>query len=134
MVANHTSFTSGRDLNSVSENVELLTGQRGNQLDRAVTYRDLESLGVATLSKVGSSYKATANSVLTSSSGVVYFPSKPNNVVASGAFNTILIDWYNKISASFWITGGERHRLAAPFEELPRGFWSPCAIFKYVVH
>lgn len=92
-MANNTSFTSGRDLNSVSENVELLTGQRGNQLDRAVTYRDLESLGVATLSKVGSSYKATANSVLTSSSGVVYFPSKPNNVVASGAFNTILIDW-----------------------------------------
>ena len=34
MVANVTAFTSGRDLASVSENVELLTGQRGNKLDR----------------------------------------------------------------------------------------------------
>lgn len=93
MVANDTAFTSGRDLPSVAENVELLTGQRGNQLDKAVTYRDLESLGVATLSRIGSNYKATANPALSSSPGVVDFPTKPKNVIANGAFNTILIEW-----------------------------------------
>lgn len=92
-MANNTAFTSGRDLNSVSENVELLTGQRGNQLDKAVTYRDLESLGVATLSRIGSNYKATSNPVLTTTVGVVDSPTKPQNVQAHGAFNTILIDW-----------------------------------------
>ena len=92
-MANNTSFTSGRDLNSVSENVELLTGQRGNQLDKAVTYRDLESLGVATLSRIGSNYKATANPTLIATSSAVDFPAKPLNVAANGAFNTILIDW-----------------------------------------
>jgi hypothetical protein len=92
-LANVTAFTSGRDLASVSENVELLTGQRGNQLDKAVTYRDLESLGVATLSRIGSNYKATSNPVLTTTVGVVDSPTKPQNVQAHGAFNTILIDW-----------------------------------------
>lgn len=92
-MANNTAFTSGRDLNSVSENVELLTGQRGNQLDKAVTYRDLESLGVATLSRIGSNYKATANPTLIATSSAVDFPAKPLNVAANGAFNTILIDW-----------------------------------------
>ena len=93
MVANVTAFTSGRDLASVSENVELLTGQRGNKLDKAVTYRDLESLGVATLSRIGSSYSAKANPVLTTTASVVDTPTKPKNVQANGAFNTILIDW-----------------------------------------
>lgn len=92
-MANSTAFTSGRDLPSVAENVELLTGQRGNQLDKAVTYRDLESLGVATLSRIGSNYKATANPTLIATSSAVDFPAKPLNVAANGAFNTILIDW-----------------------------------------
>ena len=91
-MANSTAFTSGRDLPSVSENVELLTGQRGNQLDKAVTYRDLQSLGLATLSRVGTSYKASSIHS-SSSTSVVDFPTKPQNVIANGAFNTILIDW-----------------------------------------
>ena len=92
-MANSTAFTSGRDLPSVAENVELLTGQRGNKLDKAVTYRDLESLGVATLSRIGSSYSAKANPVLTTTASVVDTPTKPKNVQANGAFNTILIEW-----------------------------------------
>ncbi|MDD2341431.1 MAG: DUF1983 domain-containing protein [Tolumonas sp.] len=92
-MANSTAFTSGRDLNSVSENVELLTGQRGNQLDKAVTYRDLQSLGLATLSRIGSNYKAGINTDLISSPTDIQFPAKPLNVIANGAFNTILIEW-----------------------------------------
>lgn len=92
-MANSTAFTSGRDLNSVSENVELLTGQRGNQLDKAVTYRDLQSLGLATLSRIGSNYKAGINTDLISSPTDIQFPVKPLNVIANGAFNTILIEW-----------------------------------------
>lgn len=92
-MANETAFTSGRSLTSVAENVELLTGQRGNNLDKAITYRDLESLGIATLSRIGSNYKATSNPILTSIPYAVDFPTKPLNVIANGAFNTILIEW-----------------------------------------
>jgi hypothetical protein len=92
-VADKAAFASGRDLPSVAENVELLTGQRGNQLDKAVTYRDLQSLGLATLSRIGSNYKAGINADLISSPTDIQFPVKPLNVIANGAFNTILIEW-----------------------------------------
>ena len=92
-MADKAAFSAGRDLPSVAENVELLTGQRGNQLDKAVTYRDLQSLGLATLSRIGSNYKAGINTDLISSPTDIQFPVKPLNVIANGAFNTILIEW-----------------------------------------
>ena len=92
-MADKAAFASGRDLPSVAENVELLTGQRGNQLDKAVTYRDLQSLGLATLSRIGSNYKAGVNTDLISSPTDIQFPVRPLNVIANGAFNTILIEW-----------------------------------------
>src|SRR5574343_396102 len=90
-----TSFTSGRDLPSVAENVELLTGQRGDGQDKAVTYRALAALGLAGL-KRSSSGKYTAISGITAggvASESIQAPVQPTGVSATGAFQTVLIEW-----------------------------------------
>lgn len=94
-MARDNAYTSGRDLGSVSENVELLTGQRGDRLDKAVTYRELQSLGLATLARVGKSYQARAADSASDpvSSNVIDSPGQPRDVEASGAFNIILLTW-----------------------------------------
>jgi hypothetical protein len=94
-VAKDNAYTSGRDLGSVSENVELLTGQRGDRLDKAVTYRELQSLGLATLARVGKSYQARAADSASEpvSSNVIDFPGQPHDLQASGAFNIVLLTW-----------------------------------------
>lgn len=46
MAGKRAAFRAGRDAEAVLENLELLTGQRGNGLDRALTLRDLTNLGV----------------------------------------------------------------------------------------
>ena len=93
-MANKSNFRAGRNQDTLSENVELLTGQRGDGLDRAITLRELNNLGLAGLSRIGGIYTSkTGITAGTSQAGVVDFPSKPLNVSASGAFNTILITW-----------------------------------------
>lgn len=93
-MANKSNFRAGRNQDALSENVELLTGQRGDGLDRAITLRELNNLGLAGLSRIGGIYTSKPGITTgTSQVGVVDFPSKPLNVAASGAFNTILITW-----------------------------------------
>lgn len=94
-MANKTSFNSGRTLDAATENIEILTGVRGNKLDKAITLRELGELGLANLVKVGNSYKASASTSSSDSnaSSNVEWPSSPENVSASGAFNVILIQW-----------------------------------------
>jgi predicted phage tail protein len=94
-VANKTSFNSGRTLDAATENIEILTGARGNKLDKAITLRELGELGLANLVKVGSSYKASSSAYSSESNSAsnVERPSPPENVSASGAFNVILVQW-----------------------------------------
>lgn len=93
-MADKSSFRAGRDNAALSENVELLTGQRGDGLDRAITLRELNRLGLATLSRIGGIYTSKNGTVPGSATpGVVDFPGKPLNVLVNGAFNTILIQW-----------------------------------------
>lgn len=93
-MANKSNFRAGRNQDALSENVELLTGQRGDGLDRAITLRELNELGLAGLSRIGGIYTSkTGITAGTTKAGAVDFPAKPLNVVASGAFNTILITW-----------------------------------------
>lgn len=93
-MADKSSFRAGRDNAALSENVELLTGQRGDGLDRAITLRELNRLGLATLSRIGGIYTSKNGTVPGSATpGVVDFPGKPANVLVNGAFNTILIQW-----------------------------------------
>ncbi|MFM4984806.1 DUF1983 domain-containing protein [Aeromonas veronii] len=86
-------YRAGRDQAATSENVELLTGQRGNKLDKAVTFRELNALGLATLRPgAGGIYVPGKNPDLFPT-GVYDKPHAPVNVQASGAFHTVLVDW-----------------------------------------
>lgn len=86
-------YRAGRDQAATSENVELLTGQRGNKLDKAVTFRELNALGLATLRPgTGGIYVPGKNPDLFPT-GVYDKPHAPINVQASGAFHTVLVDW-----------------------------------------
>ena len=48
-MAKKPAYRAGRDQAATAENVELLTGQRGDRLDKAVTFRELSALGLSTL-------------------------------------------------------------------------------------
>ncbi|MFM5744383.1 DUF1983 domain-containing protein [Aeromonas veronii] len=86
-------YRAGRDQAATSENVELLTGQRGNKLDKAVTFRELNALGLAALRPgAGGIYVPGKNPDLFPT-GVYDKPHAPVNVQASGAFHTVLVDW-----------------------------------------
>ncbi|MFM5478545.1 hypothetical protein ACET81_21780, partial [Aeromonas veronii] len=86
-------YRAGRDQAATSENVELLTGQRGDKLDKAVTFRELNALGLATLRPgAGGIYVPGKNPDLFPV-GVYDKPHAPVNVQASGAFHTVLVDW-----------------------------------------
>lgn len=86
-------YRAGRDQAATSENVELLTGQRGNKLDKAVTFRELSALGLATLRPgTGGIYVPGKNPDLFPT-GVYDKPHAPVNVQAKGAFHTVLVDW-----------------------------------------
>ncbi|HHQ4617432.1 TPA: hypothetical protein ACSP2N_001446, partial [Aeromonas veronii] len=86
-------YRAGRDQAATAENVELLTGQRGNKLDKAVTLRELTALGLATLRPgAGGIYVPGKNPDLFPT-GVYDKPHAPVNVQANGAFHTVVIDW-----------------------------------------
>ncbi|MEH8200059.1 DUF1983 domain-containing protein [Aeromonas veronii] len=86
-------YRAGRDQAATSENVELLTGQRGDKLDKAVTFRELNALGLATLRPgAGGIYVPGKNPDLFPV-GVYDKPHAPVNVQAIGAFHTVLVDW-----------------------------------------
>lgn len=88
-------WRAGRDAAATAENVELLTGQRGDRLDKAVTFRELSALGLANLRKSGSGvFHPTPNPDLGGSNlEGVETPHAPVNVTADGAFHTVLITW-----------------------------------------
>ncbi|MFM5692145.1 DUF1983 domain-containing protein [Aeromonas veronii] len=86
-------YRAGRDQAATAENVELLTGLRGNKLDKAVTLRELTALGLATLRPgAGGIYVPGKNPDLFPT-GVYDKPHAPVNVQANGAFHTVVIDW-----------------------------------------
>ncbi|EMY6820914.1 phage tail tip fiber protein [Vibrio cholerae] len=79
-------FRAGRSLDALYENVEILTGQRGNGRYRAVTEKDVAAI------------KGTMNKVIVGSGShggdsVVERPHAPNNVEAFGGFSAILVQW-----------------------------------------
>lgn len=86
-------YRAGRDQAATAENVELLTGQRGNKLDKAVTLRELTALGLATLRPgAGGAFTPGKNPDLFPI-GTYDRPHAPVNVQANGAFHTVVIDW-----------------------------------------
>ncbi|MBP4059624.1 DUF1983 domain-containing protein [Aeromonas sp. Prich7-2] len=92
-MAKKPAYRAGRDQAATVENVELLTGQRGDRLDKAVTFRELEALGLSTLRPgAGGVYVPGKNPDLFPA-GQMDFPHAPVNVIANGAFHTVLVEW-----------------------------------------
>lgn len=92
-MAKKPAYRAGRDQAATAENVELLTGQRGDRLDKAVTFRELAALGLSTLRPgAGGVYVPGKNPDLFSP-GQMEFPHAPVNVIANGAFHTVLVEW-----------------------------------------
>ncbi|WP_050568494.1 DUF1983 domain-containing protein [Dickeya chrysanthemi] len=91
-----TKFRAGRDQAAVVENIETLTGQRGDGRNRAVTYGDLAGLGLANLRQLGGGKVALSpgNGLGGSGSGGgVQKPTKPTGFKATGGFAYVLLEW-----------------------------------------
>ncbi|PWC09649.1 DUF1983 domain-containing protein [Brenneria corticis] len=90
-----TKWNSGTDSSSVAENMQTLTGQRGDGSQRAVTYADLASLGLANLQMLGGKAKLTpgGGGGSESSNSKVQTPTRPTGFGATGGFAYILLEW-----------------------------------------
>jgi len=82
---------------SVSENLDTLSGRRGNIIDRAVTFRDLLDSGVLRLAggilSDGGIDVTNPNDPDSNPNGPTELPTKPTNLNASGGFNVVALDW-----------------------------------------
>lgn len=81
---------------SVSENLDTLTGRRGNLIDRAVTFRDLLEVGVlkksSSLTQV-SSGGDQVDVVTDDGDGDASLPTAASNLTATGGFGFIQLNW-----------------------------------------
>ncbi|UJZ96340.1 DUF1983 domain-containing protein [Photobacterium damselae subsp. damselae] len=98
-------FRGGRDPSALQENMELLTGQRGNGLDRAITVRELTQLGLISVTR------NTQGSVITQprlpkppADKPVEVPLAPSNVSGVGGFGAIMLEWKNPTFQGFAYT------------------------------
>jgi hypothetical protein len=80
---------------SIKESVDVLAGNRGNPLDRAVTARDLIDSGIASLPKGANFYNGASDGLRPSTQDLAIqdvIPA-PTNLNANGAFQAILLTW-----------------------------------------
>lgn len=82
---------------SVSENLDVLTGRRGNLIDRAVTFRDLLETGIlrkaSGLVTDGGTIDLVPATDPDPDGGVVDQPTQPTNLTATGGFGRISLTW-----------------------------------------
>ena len=82
---------------SVSEAVDTLSGRRGNIIDRAVTFRDLLDTGVLRMAGGilggGGVDVINPNDPNGPDSGPTELPTQPSNLVATGGFLSIFLEW-----------------------------------------
>lgn len=79
---------------AITENIELLTGQRGNGENRALLYKDLVNLDSMKAAALRASVKSGGNDGgLPITTGGVQRPHAPVNVSAVGGFTFIAISW-----------------------------------------
>ncbi|MGY3959546.1 phage tail tip fiber protein [Aeromonas popoffii] len=93
---NKSTFRSSSTQQGLTENMQILTGQKGDRLDKALTLREAAGLGMLNLRRTASGSLVPelppANNVDPEWSGVQP-PHAPANVSASGAFHTIVLTW-----------------------------------------
>lgn len=86
MASSKSPFRAGRTLDALYENMEILTGQRGDGRYRATTTQEVARLSQTVTSRLVAS---GSNSTHTT----VQYPHAPQNVQALGGFAAILVQW-----------------------------------------
>ena len=79
---------------SVKENLDVITGNRGDPLDRAITARDLIESGLAKLPAGSLTFGGNSSELIPPNQiPDLLTPPAPTNLQASGAFQNILLSW-----------------------------------------
>lgn len=90
------SFRASNTQQGLTENMQILTGQKGDRLDKALTLREAAELGIVSLRRNGSGQIVPeippGNSGDPEWSGVQQ-PAAPRGVTADGAFHNITLTW-----------------------------------------
>lgn len=89
-------FRASADSKAVAENMQILTGQKGDKLDKALTYREAAAIGLLKLRRSGSGAIIPENPMPPERDPVwqgVEKPHAPVNVTADGAFHTVTLTW-----------------------------------------
>ncbi|MGL5267968.1 MAG: hypothetical protein ACRC9E_17395, partial [Plesiomonas shigelloides] len=89
-------FRASADSKAVAENMQILTGQKGDKLDKALTYREAAAIGILKLRRSGSGAIIPENPTPPERDPVwqgVEKPHAPVNVTADGAFHTVTLTW-----------------------------------------
>lgn len=89
-------FRASADSKAVAENMQILTGQKGDKLDKALTYREAAAIGILKLRRSGSGAVIPENPTPPEWDPVwqgVEKPHAPVNVTADGAFHTVTLTW-----------------------------------------
>lgn len=112
---NKNTFRASSTQQGLTENMQILTGQKGDRLDKALTLRDAASLGMLNLRRTAGGAVVPelppANNVDPEWSGVQP-PHAPVNVSVSGAFHTIVLTWdaptyWGHAFAEVWRSGDD---------------------------
>lgn len=89
-------FRASADSKAVAENMQILTGQKGDKLDKALTYREAAAIGILKLRRSCSGAIIPENPTPPERDPVwqgVEKPHAPVNVTADGAFHTVTLTW-----------------------------------------
>ena len=80
---------------TMKENLDVLAGNRGDPLDRAITVRDLLESGIVTLSAGANFYSGESADIIRNATQYpdLTVPPAPTSLAANGAFQNILLTW-----------------------------------------
>lgn len=90
-------FRASSNQQGLMENMQILTGQKGDRLDKALTLREAASLGMVNLRRNSSGQivpELPPSHATDPEWTGVQMPHAPVNVTADGAFHTITLTWY----------------------------------------
>jgi len=83
---------------SIKQNLDVLQGQRGDKLDRAVTFRDLLDAGIVQLASGITNFNGLSSSIaIVNEFPDLAIPPAPTNLQADGAFRNIILTWDLKL-------------------------------------
>lgn len=103
-------YRAGRNTAAIQENVEKLTGQRGSGLDRAITIRELQSLGlVNVIRNTAGQYVPRPVPPVVPGEKPVERPHAPEGFAGFGGFGSILLEWKNPTYSGHAYTEIWRH-------------------------